>query len=195
MSDWIILRTAGRSTLPLAKSLTEAGYDVWTPSQIPDVMGKAKRRALDEPRAPMFPTYLFARRRHLLELIALSQSPASKHAGFCLLRDNIGYKMTSERSLAHIRAEEARIDALHVARAQRERSKQRGQSFDVGERVTLPPELYPAFAGLDAFVEESDDRHTWLSLGGLWRIEISTFILRGDELSEGFDNPAVGAAA
>ena len=39
--DWFILRTAGRSTLPLASSLAEDGFEVWTPVRTMRVLTKS----------------------------------------------------------------------------------------------------------------------------------------------------------
>jgi hypothetical protein len=191
MSDWFVLRTNGRSTLPLAASLKEAGFDVWTPSQIPD--GRGKRASLDDPRAPMYPTYLFARAHHLFELIALSANPGRNHAGFSVHRDCNGVPLVADRALNWIRAEEARIDGIHIERARRERAKQKSEAYSPGESVELPRELYPSFAGLEAQVDRSDGRQTHLSIGPL-KIEISTWILRNNSVRDA-DSPSLGEAA
>lgn len=197
MSDWCILRTSGRSTLPLAASLSDAGYEVWTPSQVP--LNAPRRRRTDdeeEPRCPIIPTYVFARARHLFELIALSANPGRNHAGFSVFRMAEGVPLIAERALAGLRAEEAKMEEDREVRALRKRSKRRGISYPVGETVRIPS-AFPSFAGMDGCVEESDPRFTHVGFGGFLRLKISTFILRENELSPN-DNSrgaCTGAAA
>lgn len=72
---WIILRTASRSTMKLAESLEEAGYEVWTP--IEAVLLRARRSHPQEERSEaLMPSYVFARDDRLADLIALSRSPS-----------------------------------------------------------------------------------------------------------------------
>ncbi len=184
MSDWCILRTSGRSTLPLASSLAASGYEVWTPSE-----GLARRRPrLD---VPMTPTYVFARSRHIFELIHLSANPGSKHHGFSVFRNCHGVPLIADRSLDFLRAEEEKLERRRQDQQRKRRGKAKGSAFDIGETVRIPD---GNFAGMDGIVEESDPRHTYVGLGGFMRVKVSTFILRENELSCG-DNPAVGAAA
>jgi hypothetical protein len=63
---WIILRTAGRSTLVLAASLAEDGFDVWTPAKTQTISMKR------EVRLPMLPSFVFAKAHQLTDLIDLS---------------------------------------------------------------------------------------------------------------------------
>jgi hypothetical protein len=59
---WCILRCSGVNTVKLATSLTEAGFEVWTP--------------VEEETTPITASYVFARLHHLQELLALSHSPS-----------------------------------------------------------------------------------------------------------------------
>lgn len=191
MSDWCILRTAGRSTLPLVKSLAEAGYEVWTPSAVPLKIPRRRRKTEDEPRAAMTPTYVFARARHVFELIALASSPTRNHEGFTVFHTIYGIPLVTDKSLNGLRAEEDRLESKREEQARRQRSKGKGEAFPIGETVRIPD---GSFAGMDGMVAESDARHTIVLFGGSMRLKISTFILRENELSCA-DNPAVGAAA
>lgn len=188
---WIILRTAGRSTLPLVNSLSEAGYEAWTPSQVPD--GPAKRDTA-EARCPMTPTYVFACERHLFDLIALSANPGRKHAGFSVFRNCHGVPLVEDHDLGDLRDEEAKVEQRWKDAVRRSRSKNKGQAFEIGETVRVPADAYPSFAGMDGMVEESDARHTYIALGGFLRLKISTFLLRGDSVGAN-DSPVMGAAA
>ena len=71
-NDWFILRTAGRSTLLLAKSLGEDGFEVWTPARTQRVLVK-QTKVTKEVRVPMLASFVFARAEHLHDLIALSK--------------------------------------------------------------------------------------------------------------------------
>lgn len=189
-NDWCILRTAGRSTLPLAKSLSDAGYDVWAPSQVPD--GPAKRRHAE--RVPMTPTYLFARALHVLKLIALSANPGRSHEGFSVFRNCHGVPLIADSGLNPLRAEEANVERRWQAQVQRGRSRRKGQAFEVGETVSVPAEAFPSFAGMNGMVDESGQRHTYVSLGGFMRLKISTYILRQSMVGNDH-SPDLGAAA
>jgi hypothetical protein len=70
--DWFILRTAGRSTLVLANSLAEDGFDVWTPSRT-QIIRVPRMNVRREIRLPLLPSFIFARSPHLHELLRLAQ--------------------------------------------------------------------------------------------------------------------------
>ncbi|MFH7168762.1 hypothetical protein, partial [Klebsiella pneumoniae] len=64
MNRWTILRTSGGQTLPLMRSLREAGFEVWTPAKTfrktiraNTLMGTRQI----EVEAPILPTFVFAR--------------------------------------------------------------------------------------------------------------------------------------
>jgi transcription antitermination factor NusG len=70
--DWFILRTAGRSTLPLASSLAEDGFEVWTPVRTMRVRVRQTKQTKDV-RAPMLASFIFVKADHLHEMLALSK--------------------------------------------------------------------------------------------------------------------------
>lgn len=187
---WCILRTKGGHTLSLAKTLAEDGYEAWTPSQVPD--GPTCRD--DDARCPMLPTYVFADAGRLEDLFALSANPGRKHAGFSVFHNYRGVPLVADRDLGGLREEEDRVERRWKDAVRRRRSRNKGEAFEVGETVRVPADAYPSFAGMDGMVEESDARHTYISLGGFLRLKISTFILRGNGVGAN-DSPVVGAAA
>jgi transcription antitermination factor NusG len=73
-SDWFILRTAGRSTLPLAASLAEDGFEVWTPART-QLIRVPRMNVRREIRLPLLPSFVFARARHLCDLLELANMP------------------------------------------------------------------------------------------------------------------------
>lgn len=80
MSDWCILRTSGRSTLALAESLAEDGYQVWTP--VETVTKRVPRmNARRTIRQPILASYVFARAQHLVELLQLAAMPVKPRRG------------------------------------------------------------------------------------------------------------------
>lgn len=73
-TDWIILRTAGRSTLVLAKTLEQDGFDVWTPSRTQTIR-IPRMNVRREVTIPLLPSFLFARSGHLFDLLQLEKMP------------------------------------------------------------------------------------------------------------------------
>jgi hypothetical protein len=70
--DWFILRCAGRFTLPLAATLAEDGFEVWTPARTMRVIVRHTKQT-KEVRAPMLASFIFVKAHHLHELLALSK--------------------------------------------------------------------------------------------------------------------------
>lgn len=72
--DWFILRTAGRSTLKLADTLNEDGYECWTPART-QIIRIPSRNVRREVKLPLLPSFVFARSVHLPELLRLARMP------------------------------------------------------------------------------------------------------------------------
>jgi hypothetical protein len=121
---WCILRTAGRSTMTLAATLAEDGFDVWTPLEtiMVDVpRANVKRKVV----RPIMKSYIFARAGHLVELINLSKmrvrprrgpgliQPA--HVSFSVLVAFGRIPLVAERDLADLRKLEARRTPRKIA--------------------------------------------------------------------------------
>jgi hypothetical protein len=82
---WCILRTSGGRTLALARSLSDAGLDVWTPVQsLTKRRGRTRERVAYD--APIMPTFVFARAQHLADLERIRELPAGTHPGFSIFR-------------------------------------------------------------------------------------------------------------
>lgn len=113
--DWIVLRTAGRSTLPLANSLGEDGFRAWAPSATYTIVNRMKTKV--PVTVPMLPGFVFAGLAHLAELLDLSrmeeksrrgsvgQLPA--HRDFSILRHNGAFAIIADRELNPLREREA----------------------------------------------------------------------------------------
>lgn len=71
--DWCIARTQTGQTLALARGLTEAGYQAWTPSEV--IVRRARRSIpRKEVTVPLMPGIVFVDYARLAELIALARS-------------------------------------------------------------------------------------------------------------------------
>lgn len=153
-TDWCILRTASRSTLNLAKSLAEVGYDVWTPIEVRDPPKAARKAKADDGNheSAMLPTFLFAGFSHISELAALSRAPSLQyrvwdsekrrmvvkgHAAFSVFKHNGSYSRVPDLALASLRAAERR-------------RKPRGlvKMFPVGAKVKLSEGSYAGLKGI-----------------------------------------------
>ncbi|WP_277982266.1 hypothetical protein [Sphingomonas faeni] len=78
MTRWAILRTSGGQTLPLMRSLREAGFDVWSPAKPIRRTIRAKTLSgtrLIETEVPILPTFVFANSHEL--------TPLEDIAGLC----------------------------------------------------------------------------------------------------------------
>lgn len=168
--DWIILRTNGKSTLRLAGSLTDAGYDVWTPI----LMRRVRKRRANitiEREAPITPTFVFARADHLSELVALSQARVKEQPDFSVMRY---YGV-------HPQIEDSALDALRDAQDRAARRKKplkpgHGEPFGEGDPVDVKSGIA---SGMSGVVKRSNGKLT-LVLFGKMEIEFSTSKLRAD---------------
>lgn len=137
---WCVLRTTGPSTVPLFRSLTEAGFDVWTPVEV-QLRQRPRSKAKAEREFAVMPTYLFAAARHVDELAALSHFPGKDHKDFGVWHvPGRGFPLIADAALAPLR--------LHERKVVR---KDRVSPFAKGERVHIPD---GPFAGIEMFVEE-----------------------------------------
>lgn len=180
MSDWIILRCAGRSTLALADSLNRAGIEAWSPRAPSDGPNKTAI-------VPMTPTYVFAQAAHVLDLIRLSADLATPHPGFSVMHKAQGIPVVRDVSLAGLRRSEAKAQPKEQPRYRARHAKR----FDVGEGVRVGN--VKGFEGMDGVVERSDERKTLIAFGGWLTLEIETWILRPDDV--GSAEPKLGRAA
>ena len=169
MSGWIILRTSGRRTLPLAASLAEDGYEAWTPAET-----KRAPRSRARYRVPMMPTFVFARSQHLVDLLQLAEMPVKPrrgkrlrqpaHEDFSVFHYYDRIPIVDDAELDNLRRLEARSTPPPIVEPYR-----RGQSVVVTQGVAC---------GLGGQVVRSDGESTLVCFGGHMRMKISTFILK-----------------
>lgn len=168
--QWCILRCAGQNTLPLMRSLTKAGFEVWSPVEV-----RTKR----VPRAnvkrtiefAMLPSYLFAAADRVVDLIALSNAPGREHRDFRVFQRQDRAPLIADSDLADLRLAERKV----TAKAER-------PHFEPGETVRLED---GGFAGLTGEVVSARGEFVSVQLPG-FRMAIkvrSFYLLREHERS------------
>lgn len=178
MTDsWIILRTSGRHTMRLAESLSEDGFEAWTP---------VETRTIRVPRAnvrrtvylPIMPSYVFARAQHLIDLIQLG----AKRADFSVMHYHDRIPVIADHHLQSLRF----IEAKRTPRKKADRTFAKGISVRVNTEGG-------SFAGMKGKVERSDTGTTLVCFDSRLTVKISTSLLSLDELD--IDSPCLGMAA
>ena len=181
--SWCVLRTGGPRTLPLFQSLKAAGYDAWTPVKQSE-RRRGRSRVRKEVPAPILPTFVFLRARHLSEIYGLELSPVSPHPDFSIFRENGATAIINDSALDPLGEAEGSAEY-----ARRKRLKQ-WRSFKEGQPVTTPE---GPFAGLSGVVERDSEGQYTLVCFGEFRVKIASLLLASDGV-EG-PQPAMGAAA
>jgi transcription antitermination factor NusG len=169
-ADWCILRTSGGRTLALAKSLGDAGFDVWTPAQ---TMRRRRPRSkvTVEIELPIMPTFVFVRADRLHDLAQVLNLPMSPHPQFSIFRYLGKYPCIAEHEVAGMRKEEARYRVAQL--------KTKRHVFPKGDTVRVTDG--PA-AGMSGVVQDGDGKFAVVAFGGRFRLKIATFLLRTDEV-------------
>jgi hypothetical protein len=156
--DWFILRTAGRSTLPLASSLAEDGFEVWTP--VHKVRLRVPRMNVKrEVTLPLLKEFIFVRSGHLDDLLALSKlqlkprrivkpiirgepNDPRYHRDFSVFRPLGEIIFIADHELNPLREEEAaRVPKTIV------KKKRGGPHFEPGTRIGVTTGVYQGLRG------------------------------------------------
>ncbi len=178
MSDWIILRTAGRSTLNLAETLGQDGFEVWTPveTRTMPIPRKNVKRTI---KLPIMPSYVFARALHLIDLIQMAAMPFKPrrasgrpaHPDFSVMHFCEGIPTIGELQLEALRYMEAKL----TPRARAE------ITFAAGIEVKVKTEG-GSFGGMKGVVRRSDHGLTLVCFDGRMSVKIPTSLLEQDQL-------------
>ncbi len=118
MTRWAILRTSGGQTLPLMRSLREAGFDVWSPAKPIRRTIRAKTPSgtrLIETEVPILPTFVFANSHDLTSLENIAALPVSPHPAFSIFRYGGRIPIVGDGEVRGLRDEEDRMMAVHQA--------------------------------------------------------------------------------
>jgi transcription antitermination factor NusG len=181
-SDWCILRTSPGRTLSLAKSLSNVGLDVWTPTQTHD-RRRPRSKETVQIEAPIMPTFVFARASLVPELMRLRMLEVSPHPGFSLFQHMGRTPLIADREIANLRV----IEEL-AARARLKKSHR--YVFPAGEKVRVAE---GNFVGLEGVVEGGDGKFALVCFGGAMQFKIATFLLRTDEVQVGSARMGIAA--
>jgi len=182
MADgWVILRMAGPRTLPVARSLAAAGFEVWTPVDRVSKRRSGGRTGKVVVDAPMAPTIVFARANRRADLHAITRLPVSPHPPFSLFLD-------TDRTIVAV--SDASLERMRDFERHRPRPRPVGQPLAKGQKVGVPGN---AFAALKLEVDASNERRTLLFFGSM-RMNVRTLRLHTDvvqgEHSSGTDMAA-----
>lgn len=175
---WCILRTSGPKTVPLARSLAAAGYDVWTPVQT-----KARRKPRSQEKiefeAPIVPTFVFARADRIADLLRHAASPINPHPSFSVFHYRDRVPIISDGEIQSLRTYEERCNV-----------KTHRAAFSVGEEVSVTAS---AWQGLSGVVEACNGKQARVCFGGALSVTIATFYLASNDIET--DQLYTGTAA
>jgi hypothetical protein len=150
VSEWIILRTKARHTLPLAESLGKAGFEAWTPAKV-EQRRVMRSRTRVEVRAPLLPNIVFARSTHVWELSSIANSERTQHPGFSLLHHLDRIPVIADSELNPLRWEEDR-ERLKEDRERLKETRKERRTFNRGQAVSTRA---AGFEGMSGIVEKS----------------------------------------
>lgn len=149
--NWCILRCSNQATLVLARSLTRAGVNLWTPiEQVTKRVPRANiKRTVDH---ALLPSYIFAQAEHLPELAQIMNAPKREHRDFRLFKHNGGIPLIADSTLAPLRLLERKSKAIA-----------QGPSITAGQSVRLTD---GGFAGMTGEVESTGAKFAMVRLDG-----------------------------
>ena len=210
LQRWCILRTSGRSTLPLAQSLAGAGFDVWTPREvISRRRGPARTRI--EYEAPLIATFVFARAIAIPALERILMLPSSPHPPFSIFRYYGKIPLLAAHAVDALREEEAerariwqevqdeeRRAAEHTRLREEQAAQSRQMHVEHEQKVALRRALrataptyaagtevsvpQSAFAGLTGVVEGRKGRSAIVNFGGSMSMKIDAWLLTEEQV-------------
>lgn len=183
---WCILRTSGARTLPLAASLADAGYEVWTPAEMRLRRAIRGRRATTRHEAPIAPSFVFVRADRVYDLARILALPLSPHPPFSIFHHAGRVPVVADREIAGLRHEEDR--ARHVWE-KAERAKLKAPTFAAGDAVRIQQS---AFVGLVGNVEAQHGRNVRLRVGSI-TMQVDAWHILPDAVQAG--QPIEGTAA
>lgn len=200
--DWCILTTSSGRTLPLARSLTDAGFDVWTPIRTVKrpapgnrrryVLGQ--RRVMVEVTLPILPGFVFARLSQLDDLYRASSLPFGPHPTFSILSLADRVPAVSDRQVAGLREAEAsalqaiiaerdaetredarrvRAEMLTTERARRKALRREIKELAAGEQVTV--DGAPMLAGMIGTIVRGRGTSAVIHFGGSLTMEVEAW--------------------
>ncbi len=150
--SWCILRTKGSSTLRLARSLADAGLNVWTPIEY-QTRKSHRDGARTEVAISVMPTYVFAHATHLIDLLTEADAHFSAHPSFSVFRYADRFPLIRDKHLAGLRTIERKAAA-----------ENKPVVFPRNEEVRVPDGPFQGLTG--RVVEDSKGKHTLVAFPG-----------------------------
>ena len=182
--NWCILMTAGPRTLPLVRSLAEAGMRVWTPVRSERRTGRGKlRQVVTQVEVPLTSTFVFVGVEHLPDLLALRDAPTSQHPAFRLLRHQDRIPVIHDAALNPLRAIEDRFRQAALKAVRRK--------IEPGTKVRITK---GAFAGMSGVVEGGTDKDAKVCFGNGFSVKIASYLF-GTDVVQIKHSPDMGIAA
>lgn len=194
LGSWCILRMASCDTLSLQETLSEAGFDVWTPTEKVLLDAEAKARWLDrlkrlkrkgadkatDPSRAILPTFVFAAAHHADALIRITMNPTHEHRRFTLFRYMDGLPLVADAALNPLRELEAKRDQSFQDRKRRGRKP---PVIPVDTQIAMP--VGYGFDGLVGVVVRQRGKSTFLEVEGFKKpIEIASVMLVDEDECE-----------
>ena len=168
---WIVLRTAGRSTLRLAETLAADGFEVWTPKRSVKVR-KPRWNVHRDVTLPLMASFVFAADRHLEELLEMANREAAPRRGWRPAHPPFSVFHHFDRVPLVADADLRPLRDLEAAPATPDELR---DIFRPGEKVLVGQGIFGGMAGV---VERSDGTFTLVRFGSRMRVKISTFVLK-----------------
>lgn len=163
---WCILRMAGTATIPVVAALSDAGFDVWTPT-VTEECRAGKSRDRRERTAPLTPGIVFAKDNRLHDLAVLARTPSLTFRRWNAETKRMEMKGCPQFALFRHQGRFPRIADRHLdplRRAeQRAQPKDSAPQFAAGDEVRMPSS---AFGGLSCVVDEVQGRYAAVRLNG-----------------------------
>ena len=201
---WCILRTSGGRTVPLARSLTAAGFEVWTPVRTirRPAPGQRRRLAMGQRRKlidvdlAILPGFVFARADQLHDLVRESLAEISLHPGFSVFHQGGRVPLVREYSVLGLRSAErdaatarqaelaaetreeerrARAERLRTEKDRRKALRRQVKDFGTGAEVTVIG--MSAFDGLVGVVVRGNGATATVEFGGMLPVKIEAWQL------------------
>jgi RNase P/RNase MRP subunit p29 len=202
MSDWCILRTAGRSTLRLAETLAEDGFDVWAPAETRTIT-IARASVKREVTLPMMPGYVFARASRVHDLLRLLRDMDDgrqrgvgrrNHPRFSVWLLGAGMWSIADRDLNALRQQERDAKLRTADRARRALAKSKAEPLPVGIRVRVKDGNHDAFEGMIGRVVQSGAGTSRITFTGYkMDVTIRTSLLSVDDIEGGLSLNEIAA--
>ena len=180
---WCILRTNGRRTLALVKSLNAVNIEAWSPHHVVK-RRTARHKPMREHDEPITPSFVFVRASCLEDVMRALALPNSPHPSFSIFQHAGRAPVIADLEMGHLRHIETQARLAHEAekeRASRAARRALRRDVSIGSIVRLSE---GAYAGLSGVVEEASPNQAVVCFNGMWRVAVASWLFVGAEVHE-----------